>query len=264
VSAARPERTATYGTVPRWGVASSVTAPLALCVGWTVAGSLQTRRYDAIRQTVSVLAAHGATDRWIMTLAFVLVGGCDVVTGLALRPAATPGRLIIVVGGFGGMLVGLSPETIGAGGSARHAFFAAVGFVALTIWPVAASRAAVPGQECVPLALRRAPAVAAAALIAALFGWFFVELIAGGGQLGLAERSLGEAQALWPLAVVASCLATDRARRRDLGANQLPARGTSGERHPERDPTGSDRGRRPAAPRPSPSRSPRETDTGSP
>jgi hypothetical protein len=230
VNAARPERAATHATVPWWGVASSAAAPLALFFGWTIAGWLQPHRYDAISQTVSVLAAHGSADRWVMTLAFLIVGGCDAITGLALRPAARPGRVIISAGGIGGMLVGLSPETIGAGGSVRHAFFAAVGFVALTIWPVAASRASVSGQGGIPWALRRVPAVAAAALTAALFGWFGAELIAGGGQLGLAERALGELQALWPLAVVASCRAVARARRRDPGARQLPAYRTSSER----------------------------------
>jgi hypothetical protein len=32
-----------------------------------------------------------------------------------------------------------------------------------------------------------------------------IEVLAGGGQLGLSERMLGIAQATWPLLVVASC-----------------------------------------------------------
>ncbi len=94
-----------------------------------------------------------------------------------------------------------NPETIGAGGSAPHAISAAVGFVALTIWPVAAARRG----EAVPWGLRLTVSVAAAVVIAAFFGWFTVELIAAGRQLGLAERVLGEVQPLWPMTVVLSC-----------------------------------------------------------
>ena len=43
------------------------------------------------------------------------------------------------------------------------------------------------------------------AVLLALLAWFAAELITGGGQAGLAERVFGAAQALWPLAVVASC-----------------------------------------------------------
>jgi hypothetical protein len=199
--------------VPWWGVASSVTAPVALAAGWIVAAALQARPYSPVRQTVSVLAAHGSSDRWVMTLAFVIVGGCDVITGLAVRQAALPGRIILIIGGFAGMLVGANPETIGAGGSWRHALFAAIGFVTLTIWPAAATRrASEPGGAgpgamrggAVPWALRRPAGVVASGLTLVLFAWFCVELVSGGGQLGLAERVLGEMQALWPLVVVVS------------------------------------------------------------
>jgi hypothetical protein len=38
-----------------------------------------------------------------------------------------------------------------------------------------------------------------------LLVWFGAELIDGGRQVGLAERVLAGAQALWPLAVVLAC-----------------------------------------------------------
>lgn len=205
--------------VPWWGVVSSAAAPVLLGAGWIVAGWLQPGCYDLVRQTVSVLAAHGAANRWVMTLTFIAVGLCDVITGLALRPAARSGRVILVVGGIGGMLVGFNPETLGASTTPLHVLFAAIGFVALTIWPIVAARP----DGAAPLALRPAVAVAVAALTAALFGWFGVELIAGGELLGLAERAVGELQALWPLAVVASCLAVKPGPRGGPAASQLPA-----------------------------------------
>ena len=57
----------------------------------------------------------------------------------------------------------------------------------------------------VPPVLRPAAAVGATATLLGLLGWFYAELSAGGGQLGLAERVAAGAQALWPLAVVLSC-----------------------------------------------------------
>jgi hypothetical membrane protein len=189
--------------LPWWGLASSVAAPLILFTGWTVAAGLQKLRYDPVRQTISVLAGHGATDRWVMTLAFLAVGACDVITGLALRPAGKAGRIILIIGGIGGMLVGANPETLGHGVPARHLLFAALGFVALTIWPAAAARRG--DKKTVPWALRPRIAVGASVLTLGLFTWFFAELVLSGGALGLAERALGEFQALWPLAAALSC-----------------------------------------------------------
>jgi hypothetical protein len=72
--------------VPWWGLVSSAAAPVLMVAGWTVAASLQPQ-YDPVAETVSALAAPGATDRWLMTLTFLAVGACYIVTALALRPA---------------------------------------------------------------------------------------------------------------------------------------------------------------------------------
>ncbi len=72
--------------VPWWGVVSSVAAPVLLAGGFTVAASLQPS-FNPVANTVSALAARGAADRWVMTLTFLVVGVCYLVTALALRPA---------------------------------------------------------------------------------------------------------------------------------------------------------------------------------
>ena len=95
--------------VPWWGAVSSAAAPVFMVGGWTAAADLQPR-FDAVSETVSSLAAPGATDRWVMTLTFVVVGLCYVVTALALRPARTTGRLILIAGAVAGMLVAVNPE----------------------------------------------------------------------------------------------------------------------------------------------------------
>ena len=50
-----------------------------------------------------------------------------------------------------------------------------------------------------------AGSVSAIAILLGLLAWFGAELITGAGQVGLAERVLGAAQASWPLTVVLSC-----------------------------------------------------------
>jgi hypothetical membrane protein len=174
-----------------------------LAGGWTVAARLQPGSFDAVSQTISALAAEGAADRWVMTLAIMGVGACYVLTGLALRPAGCAGRLILMAGGVAGVLVAANPEPAGGGGSLAHGFWATACFIALTAWPAAGLRRG-PG---VPAGLRPAVSVSAAGVMFCLLAWFEAELITRSGQAGLAERILAEAQAVWPLTVVLTAAA---------------------------------------------------------
>jgi hypothetical protein len=213
--------------VPWWGVLSALAAPLVLVVGWTIAETLQPRSYNAIADTVSALAAVGAAGRWVMTLAFAAAGACDVVTGLALRPAAAPGRLILMAGGVAGVLVAANPQY--AGGSLAHACWAGVGLAALVSWPGAAWRRG----PSVPWGLRPAVSAVATGVMIGLLVWFLAELVTRDGQVGLAERIMGVAQAGWPLAVVLSCrLSRPAARTVRAGADtEHAARGPAHTRH---------------------------------
>ena len=114
--------------------------------------------------------------------------------------AAPPGRLILIAGGIAGVLVAANPEPA-RGGSLAHAFWATIGFIALTAWPLGGLRRG----SSVPGGLRRAVSAVAAGALLGLLVWFAVELVTRGGQVGLAERVLTEAQAVWPLAVVLTC-----------------------------------------------------------
>jgi hypothetical membrane protein len=184
---------------------SSAIAPVLLVGGWTVATRLQPPSFDPVADTVSALAAVGAANRWVMTLTFLLVAVCEIVTAAALRPAGAPGRLILVAGAVAGMLVALNPEHFG--GSVQHAIWASIGFGGMTLWPAGAWRKG----PLVPWGLRRGVCACAVAMLLALTAWFGAELITGAGQAGLAERAVGLAQALWPLAVVLSCRFPSRA-----------------------------------------------------
>src|ERR1035441_8251345 len=173
--------------VPWWGVVSSAAAPVLMVAGWTVAAGLQPRSFDPVAQPVSVLAAPGAADRWVMTLTFLVVGACDVVTGISLRPARAPGRLILMAAAAAGILVAANPEHPGTSFPLPHMIWTAAGCAALVGWPAGAWRRG----PSVPWGLRPAVSASAGTVLLALLAWFGAELITGGGQAGLAERVFG-------------------------------------------------------------------------
>jgi hypothetical protein len=75
--------------VPWWAIVSAALPPVLLTGGWLVAGALQRASYNPVRQTVSVLAGHAGTDRWVMTGALLQVGGCHLVTAAGLAGVGT-------------------------------------------------------------------------------------------------------------------------------------------------------------------------------
>jgi hypothetical protein len=153
-----------------------------------------------------------------MTLAFLVAGVFEVVTGLALRPAARAGRLILMAGGFAGVLVAASPEPAADGDSMRHMVVAAIGLVALAAWPAAARRRG----PSVPWGLRPVVSAGASLVLTGVLLWFVAELVTGGGLAGLAERLLGGLQTLWPVLVIVSCrLSRPRAKAPGRSGSQV-------------------------------------------
>jgi hypothetical membrane protein len=187
-------------------VASATTAPVVLGAGLVLAQARQPSGYSAVRDTISALAAEGATDRWVMTAALAGLGTCHIVTALGLHPARRRGRTVLGIGGAATVLVAVFAQPA-HGNSVAHTVSATVAFVALAGWPLGATA---PASEA-PL-LRWPASLAAAAVLLGAVVWFAAEL--HGGDRGLAERTAAGLEALWPLALV---LTTRRAGAR-LGA----------------------------------------------
>jgi hypothetical membrane protein len=188
----------TEPTVPRWGLLSATAAPVLLIGGWTVAAAQQRGGFDPVVETISALAARGAADRWIMTVALTGLGVSHIVTALALRPAATAGRIVLACGGVATVLVAAFPLPADGSGSTVHAVSAGAGFLTLALWPALAVRRSARA----PAVVRPQVAVPAAAVLAGVVTWFGIELSADRGYVGLAERAAAGAQAIWPLATV--------------------------------------------------------------
>jgi hypothetical membrane protein len=188
-----------------WAVLSAGLAPVFLIGGWTLAARRQPHGYDPGRDTISALAGHGATDRWVMTAGLVGLGACHVITARGLRPAATPGRVLLATGGVATLLVAAFPVPR-AGTSPAHFAAALAAFGALTLWAAAAPPRRSPDPP--PWALRPVVSVPATVVLATLLGWFAIELFGDGAHIGRSERAVAAAQALWPLCVALSAALT--------------------------------------------------------
>jgi hypothetical membrane protein len=188
-------------TVPWWGVVSSALAPLILIGGWTLAADLQPVPFDAVRRSISALGSAGMPYHWVIAVALLGVGVCHATTGLALLPAAEPGRALLVIGGAASVLIAVNPQPAG-GGSLVHEAFSLIGVIVMTIWPIAGMRRD-PGA---PLGLRPPAAYAMTGVLLVILAWFCLELF-NGPELGLAERTVTADQTIWPLIVVMSVLA---------------------------------------------------------
>lgn len=195
--------------VPRWTLLSAGGAPLFLVGGWTLAQAAQPNGFDPVRQTISALAAAGADHRWIMTIGLAGLGLCHLATAFGLVSAAPAGRALLALGGLATVVLVAFPQNAG-GDSTTHAVAAGVAFGALAVWPALA----VPGRATPspdrehrhPSDGGRAPArrlaLAVAALLLGLVGWFAVELFTDGTWIGLTERLAAGAEAVVPLAAV--------------------------------------------------------------
>jgi hypothetical membrane protein len=186
--------------VHRWALVSAGIAPVALIGGWTWAGSVQPDGYDPLRDTISALAAHGATDRWIMTIGLAMLGACHLVTAAGFSHAGPLSRAVLAVGGAATIGVAALPQP-----SSGHVPAATLGFVALALWPAASQ-----------LPWRRS-ARGTAVLLVAMLAWLAWEL-QGGNLLGLSERVVAGAEALCPLGWVLAVATSQRRSTRVAGS----------------------------------------------
>jgi hypothetical membrane protein len=180
--------------IPWWGVAAAVAGPVLLIGGYLLASALQPPWYSPVRNTISQLAAQGATDAWLMTSAIAGLGFCYLLAALALNPARLLGRVVLVVGAAATVWIAAFRQPA-RGYSVPHELAVIVAALTLCTWPLFASSQ----RHWAPL-LRRGPSVAAVAFLLGLALWYALE--SRGVLLGLAERFAASAPPIWILAVV--------------------------------------------------------------
>jgi hypothetical membrane protein len=183
------------GTVPRWAVVSAGLSPVLVTGGWLIAGAVQPASYSPVRQTVSVLAGHAGTDRWIMTAALFLVGGCYLVTAAGLAAAGMPAGILLIIAGMSSIGIAACPEPV-SGSTPQHLAWTSLGAVMIAVCPAFTARRASPW----PLILSARGSIAVTIVFIALLGWVVIET-QGGRDLGLAERLTSSVETTWPFVV---------------------------------------------------------------
>jgi hypothetical protein len=182
--------------VPGWVVVTALLGPAVLVGGWLIAGALQPASYSPMGQTISALAGQAGTDRWVMTAALLVVGGCQFATGARLTAVRLPARILLMLTGLSTLGLVAAPE-LSTGPTSGHLAFAVSCVVTTAVWPA--------------LIIRRPPApswllsvtggLVVTALFAGLSCWLLIAAQAGAGDLGLVERLTSGVQSLYPLVV---------------------------------------------------------------
>ena len=170
-------------------------SPVLATGGWLIANAVQPAYYSPIRKTVSVLAGHAGTDRWIMTEALFLVGGCQLVTAVGLVGVGVPARILLAVAGLSSIGIALSPEPA-RGSTPQHLAWTSLGAAVIAAWPAFVAQRAPPR----PLILGSYGRAVVTAVSMALLGWLVIET-QGGSDLGLAERLFLSIETCWPFIV---------------------------------------------------------------
>ena len=202
------------GPVPGWAVVSAGLLPVLLTGGWLVGDAFQPASYSPISKTVSVLAGHAGTDRWIMTSALLLVGGCYLVTAAGLTGVRLPARILLLVAGLSSFGIAASPEPV-AGSTPQHLAWTSLGEVTIAVWPAFTGRRASPRPLI--LSIRGAATVTAVSIV--LLGWLVIET-QGGSVVGLAERLTSSIQITWPFIVALALRTPPRTLRSALPGGQ--------------------------------------------
>ena len=184
--------------VPWWTVVSAALSPVVVTAGWLVADAVQPAPYNPVRKTVSVMAGHAGTDRWIMTGALFLAGACQLATAAGLAGVRLRASIVLAVAGLSSIGIAASPEPV-RGSTPQHVAWTSLGAVTIAIWPALAARRGPPRS----LILSSYGRTVVTAVFIALLGWLVIET-QGGSDLGLVERLFLSAETCWPFIVAVS------------------------------------------------------------
>jgi hypothetical membrane protein len=190
--------------VPWWALVWCALIPLILTSSWLVAGAMQPRSYDPVRQTVSVLAGHAGAHRWIVTAGLILAGLCYFAAAASLTFLRSRARVGLAVSGGAAVGVGLCPEPV-VGTTAQHMLFTSIGAASIAVWPALTSQ-----REASASALLRPPVtIVTTVIFLVMLGWLVAEA-RGGTVVGLVERLDSSIQIAWPFVVTFAVMAADR------------------------------------------------------
>jgi hypothetical membrane protein len=194
-TSATPAATET-ARVSAWVVATSASLPLILTGAWLIADACQPSAYSPTRQTVSVVAGYGGTNRWIMTSALYVAGVCYLAVAAGLTVLPTRARVGLVVAGLAAIGIASFPQPK-HGSTTQHLICTGIGALAIGVWPALVGRRRVASPAHVQ---RMLVSVTATTASLSLLAWLVYETLRG-DSVGLAERVSSSIQVSWPFVV---------------------------------------------------------------
>ena len=176
---------------------AAVIGPIQSVLGWVIAGALWPG-YDAVRQTISDLAADESPVKWIMSSFFVLGGTLTLIAAIYARTLAMPGRVALFISAICTYGLTFFPTPL-IGFSTMHRVFAITSFVLSAGWPLFAMRS----RKDAPWVIRPFASITATALQAALALWFLSTWTdPNATDVGVWERIVAVSQSLYVSVVI--------------------------------------------------------------
>ena len=177
---------------------STLIPPVVVTGTWLIAQSTWDQ-YNWMEQPISDLAADDAPTQLWVSIAFLIGGTANIVTGVYARSFNMAARIAFVLNGIFtyGLTYFTTPTQTTS--SEEHRLFAVSAFAISAIWPILATR-----FDRRYSILIRPPGTIAATVVLLLMttGLLFVWISDDAQGIGLYQRIVGISQGLWPLIVV--------------------------------------------------------------
>ena len=177
---------------------STLIPPVVVTGTWLIAQSTWDQ-YNWLEQPISDLAADDAPTQLWVSIAFLIGGTANIVTGIYARSFNMAARIAFVLNGIFtyGLTYFTTPSQTTS--SEEHRLFAVSAFAISAIWPILATRF---DKRYSILIRPLGTTIATVVLIAMTTGLLFVWISDDAQGIGLYQRLVGISQGLWPLIVV--------------------------------------------------------------
>ncbi|HEY7796596.1 MAG TPA: DUF998 domain-containing protein [Microbacteriaceae bacterium] len=177
---------------------STLIPPVVITGTWLIAQSTWDQ-YDWLEQPISDLAADDAPTQLWVSIAFLIGGTANIVTGVYARSFNMAARIAFVLNGLFtyGLTYFTTPTQTTS--SEEHRLFAISAFAISSIWPILATRF----DKRYSILIRPLGTIAATIVLLVMTTGLLVVWVADDAQgIGLYQRIVGVSQGLWPLIVV--------------------------------------------------------------
>ncbi len=177
---------------------STLIPPVVVTGTWLIAQSTW-EQYDWLEQPISDLAADDAPTQLWVSIAFLIGGTANIVTGIYARSFNMAARIAFVLNGIFtyGLTYFTTPSQTTS--SEEHRLFAVSAFAISAVWPILATRF---DKRYSILIRPMGTLLATFVLLAMTTGLLFVWVADDAQGIGLYQRVVGISQGSWPLIVV--------------------------------------------------------------